>query len=46
MKRSGVLLSLVALLMLPSLASAASTVKIRHADFELFPQVRVTVLLP
>ena len=45
-KRSGVLLSLVALLMLPSLASAASTVKIRHADFELFPQVRVTVLLP
>jgi tight adherence protein B len=44
-KRTAVALAVAALLVLPRVGSAAP-VQIRHADFELFPQVRVTVLLP
>ncbi len=44
--RRAVLLSVAVFLALPAFATAAPTAKIRRADFELFPQVRVTVLLP
>ena len=46
MTRRAVLLSVAVFLALPAFATAAPTAKIRRADFELFPQVRVTVLLP
>ena len=39
------LLAVGALLTLPAAASASSRASIRHADFALFPQARVTVLL-
>jgi tight adherence protein B len=47
MKRIAVTLAVAAMLvLLPSFAAAAAPVQIRHADFGLFPQVRVTALLP
>jgi tight adherence protein B len=46
-KRIAVALAIAAMaVVLPAVASAAGPVQIRHADFELFPQVRVTALLP
>ena len=46
MTRGAVLLSVAVFLALPAFATAAPAAKIRRADFELFPQVRVTVVLP
>ena len=46
MTRGAILLSVAVFFALPAFAAAAPEAKIRHADFELFPQVRVTVLLP
>jgi tight adherence protein B len=45
-RRVAVVLAVLATLVLPVGAAGAAQVQIRHADFGLFPQVRVTVLLP
>ncbi len=46
MKRLATTLAAVAVLALPAVASAASSVEIRHVDFGSFPLVRVTALVP